>query len=134
MLSSVIIFSFLRNKCYKRPTLTFLSQLVPKALAIVSVKQSWALSVFFNFFNNKKWFFKIFMKLITYFWQVLLKSPLPVKLTWWKMPKKSFFVIEKIKNTEGAQLWHCQNQPFSLQIKSQFNVKLADFLFLHPRQ
>ena len=36
------------------------------------VSQSWALSVFFNFFNNKKWLF----------WhQSNLKSPLPVKLT-----------------------------------------------------
>ena len=29
--------------------------------------QSWALSVFFNFFNTKKWFYCIFFKLITYF-------------------------------------------------------------------
>ena len=30
--------------------------------------QSWALSVFFNFFNNKKWFYCIFfIKLVTYF-------------------------------------------------------------------
>ena len=27
-------------------------------------KQSWALSVFFHFFNNKKWFFAFFIKLI----------------------------------------------------------------------
>ena len=26
--------------------------------------QSWALPVFFNFFNNKKWFFAFFIKLI----------------------------------------------------------------------
>ena len=32
-----------------------------------TVTQSWALSVFFNFFNNKKWFFCIFVKLTTYF-------------------------------------------------------------------
>ena len=29
--------------------------------------RSWALSVFFNFFNNKKFFFAFFMKLLTYF-------------------------------------------------------------------
>ena len=27
-------------------------------------KQSWALSVFFNFFNSKKWFLAFFIKLI----------------------------------------------------------------------
>ena len=37
------------------------------ASAILAGEQSWALSVFFNFFNNKKWFFAFFIKLITYF-------------------------------------------------------------------
>ena len=44
--------------------------------------QSWALEVFFNFFNNK-WFFGIFYKVNDLFLnQAYLKSPLPVKLTW----------------------------------------------------
>ena len=29
--------------------------------------QSWALEVFLNLFNNKKWYFCIFIKLTTYF-------------------------------------------------------------------
>ena len=33
-------------------------------LSIRCRNQSWALSVFFNFFNNKKWFFAFFIKLI----------------------------------------------------------------------
>ena len=37
--------------------------------------------------------------------QSYLKSPLPVKLTWKKMQKKSFFLVNKLKNTESAQLW-----------------------------
>ena len=44
--------------------------------------RSWALEVFFNFFNNKKWFFGIFYKVDNLFLhQSYLKSPLPVKLT-----------------------------------------------------
>ena len=45
--------------------------------------QIWALSVFFNFFNDKKWFFGIFNKVNNLFLhQSYLKSPLPGKLTW----------------------------------------------------
>ena len=55
--------------------------------------QSWALSVFFNFFNSKKWFHCIFYQINNLFLQQsYLKSPLPVKL-------------KKLKNTESAQLW-----------------------------
>ena len=44
--------------------------------------QSWALSVFFHFFNNKKWFFCTFYQVDNLFLhQSYLKSPLPVKLT-----------------------------------------------------
>ena len=50
--------------------------------------QSWALLVFLNFFNNKKWFFCIFYEVNDQFLnRSYLKSPLPVKLTWWKMKK-----------------------------------------------
>ena len=45
--------------------------------------QSWALSVFLNIFNNKKWFYCIFHQINNLFLhQSYLKSPLPVKLTW----------------------------------------------------
>ena len=55
--------------------------LVPKAPNSDS-EQSWALSVFFNFFNNKKLFFCIFYQVNNLFLlQSYLKSLLPVKLT-----------------------------------------------------
>ena len=45
--------------------------------------QSWALSVFLNFFNNKKLFFSTFYQsLYPISAAVLFKSPLPVKWTW----------------------------------------------------
>ena len=45
--------------------------------------QSWALSVFLKFFNNKKWYFGIFYQANNLFLhQSYLQSPLPVKLTW----------------------------------------------------
>ena len=45
--------------------------------------QSWALEVFFNFFNKKKWIYCIFYKVNNlYLHQSYLKSPFPVKLTW----------------------------------------------------
>ena len=48
--------------------------------------QSWALPVFFHFFNNRKLFFCTFYKVNNLFLhQSYLKSPLPVELTWWKM-------------------------------------------------
>ena len=44
--------------------------------------QSWALSVFFNFFNNIKWFYCIFDQINNLcLHQSYLKSPLQVKLT-----------------------------------------------------
>ena len=46
-------------------------------------QQSWALSVFFNFFNNRKWFICIFKNKVNnlFLQQSYLKRPLPVKLT-----------------------------------------------------
>ena len=47
-----------------------------------SERQSWALSVFVNFFNNKKCPFCIYYKVNDQLLhQSYLKSPLPVKLT-----------------------------------------------------
>ena len=49
---------------------------------IVVKFKSWALSVFFNFSNNKKWCVCIFYQLNNLFLhQSYLKCPLPVKLT-----------------------------------------------------
>ena len=60
--------------------------------------QSWALSVFLNFFNNKRWFFCIFCKVNNLFLhQSYLKSPLPVKLTRYKMQKIIFYYWKNSK-------------------------------------
>ena len=49
----------------------------------LEVNQSWALPVFFHFFNNKKLFFCTFYQVNNLFLrQSYLKSPLPIKLTW----------------------------------------------------
>ena len=63
--------------------------------------QSWALPVFFNFFNNKKWFYCTFYKVNNRFLhQSYLKSPLPVKLTWQKMQKIIFNLWKILKIPE----------------------------------
>ena len=68
---------------------------------------SWALSVFFNFFNNKKLFFCILKNKVKnlFLHPPYLKSPLPVKLTWEKMQDIIFWLVEKLKKSESAQLW-----------------------------
>ena len=69
--------------------------------------QSWALSVFFNFFNNKKWFFFIFYTVDNLFLhRSYLKSPLPVKLTWSKVQKIIFTpeVLWSLKRVLGKSL------------------------------
>ena len=69
-----------RNKSCKRPALWYVCLDIKK---ISSQEQSWALPVFFHFFNNKKWFFCTFYKVHNLFLhQSYLKSSLPVKLTW----------------------------------------------------
>ena len=67
-----------------------------------SLIQSWALSVFFNFFNNKKWFYCIFIKLLTYF--LLFKKPTPSQINFIKNAKNHFLLLKKCKNTQSAQL------------------------------
>ena len=55
----------------------------PYALSPNISGQSWALPVFFHFFNNKKLFFCTFYQVSNLFLhQSYLKSPFPVKLTW----------------------------------------------------
>ena len=64
----------------------------------VCVCQSWELSVFFNFFNNTIWYFCICYQVNNLFLhQSYLKSPLPVKLTWWKMQKIIFYYWKNLK-------------------------------------
>ena len=58
---------------------------------VVGHFQSWALPVFFYFFNNKKWFCCTFYQVNNLFLhQSYLKSPLQVKLTWKKRKKIIF--------------------------------------------
>ena len=68
--------------------------------------QSWALEVFFNFFNNKKLFFAFFIKLI---WLgVGFLNRTGAKIGYYLYKKKCnqnhFLFVKKFKNTEGAQL------------------------------
>ena len=70
--------------------------------------QSWALSVFFNIFNNKKWFFWIFYKLKPISAPVLFKKPTPSQINLikkCKLLKSYFLLLTKLKNTESAQHW-----------------------------
>ena len=59
--------------------------------------QSWALSVFFHFFTNKKWFFAFFIKLIWLGMGFLNRTGAEIGYYFHKKCIKSFFVIEKIK-------------------------------------
>ena len=76
----------------KRPQFVSISLYTFLRPASSSNKQSWALSVFFNFFNNKKkiyWIF--FIKLIS------LGVGFLNRLLTWKKCKKSFFIIGKFQ-------------------------------------
>ena len=59
--------------------------------------QSWALSVFFNFFNHKKCFFAFFVKLITYFCTIPIKKPTPSQTNLIKNAKNLFLLMKKFK-------------------------------------
>ena len=67
--------------------------------------QSWALSVYFwIFLIIKNDFLHFFYQVNSLFLhQSYLKSPLPVKLI--KNAKNNFLLMNKLKNTESAQLW-----------------------------
>ena len=61
------------------------------------VDQSWALSVFLKFFNNKKWFFAFFIKLIWLGVGFLNRTGAEIGyINFKENAKKSFFIIEKI--------------------------------------
>ena len=85
--------SFVGKVCLKvKSLLKYLSSLRICKTGLLRYIQSWALSVFFHFFNNKKWFFCIFFQVYNLLLhQSYLKSPLPAKLTWWKMQKIIFY-------------------------------------------
>ena len=72
--------------------------------------QSWALEVFFNFFNNEKLLFAIFIKLIWLGVGFLNRTGAEIGyyLDFLKNAKKSFLTIEKFKNTKSAQIWLTQ--------------------------
>ena len=60
-------------------------------------QQSWALSVFLNFFNNKKLFFAFFIKLIWLGVGFLNRTGAEIGYYLHKNAKKIFFIIEKIQ-------------------------------------
>ena len=62
-----------------------------------SKPQSWALSVFLNFFSIKKIFFAFFIKLISYFFTIPIKKPTPSQINLIKNAKQKFFIIQKIQ-------------------------------------
>ena len=64
---------------------------------VPSARQSWALSVFFNFFNNKKWFFAFFIRLIWLGVGFLNRTGAEIGFKRAKKCKQSFFIIEKIQ-------------------------------------
>ena len=59
--------------------------------------QSWALSVFLNFFNNKKLFLAFFIKLIWLGVGFLNRTGAKIGYLLYKKCKKTFYIIEKIK-------------------------------------
>ena len=64
--------------------------------------QSWALSVFFNFFNNKKWLFCIFYQVDNLFTApALFKKPTPSQINLIKNVNNHFLVLKKFKTTES---------------------------------
>ena len=74
--------------------------------AKVGTAQSWALSAFFNFFNNKKWFFYILYKASNLF---LHPSNLKSQINMLKNANNHFLLLKIFKNTESAQLWRSEN-------------------------
>ena len=69
------------------------------------LSQSWALDVFLNFFNNKKWFFAFFIKLTWLGVGFLNRTGAEIGINLIENAKNSFFLLKKLKNTESAQLW-----------------------------
>ena len=77
-----------------------------KLAKVQSKVHSWVLPVFFNFFNNKKWFFAFFSKLIWLRVGFLNRTGGEIGYQLYKKCKKIFFYYWKnLKNTESAQLW-----------------------------
>ena len=73
-----------------------------RALALFFWLRSFFFCPYDIFFNNKKWFFAIFMKIITYFCtSPILKAHSQSNL-FDKKCKKSFFVIEKIPQVPSS--------------------------------
>ena len=86
-----------------------------------TVQQRWALSVFFNFFTNKKWFFCIFSKVNNLFLhQSHLKSPLPVKLTWQNMQKIIFYYSTSVRSLSEVMAFTMYTLFYKLLIKDNW--------------
>ena len=66
--------------------------------------QSWALEVFLDFFNDKKWFFAFFIKLIWLGVFFLNRTGAEIGNQLAQKWKKNYFLLlKKLKNTESAQ-------------------------------
>ena len=64
---------------------------------VAMTPQSWALSVFLNLFNNEKWFFAFFIKLILLGVGFLDWTSAEIGYSFDKKAINSFFIIEKIQ-------------------------------------
>ena len=83
---------------------------------IASLLQSWALSVFFNFSNNKKWFFSFSIKLITYFCTSSIKNPSQINLI--KMQKIIFYYWKNSKIPNCPALLSSHSSPSACSVCS----------------
>ena len=72
---------------------------VLRFFSVVPKVQSWALEVFFNFYNNKKWFFCIVYQVNNLAKKVLLKTPTPIQINLITKAKGHFLLLKKCKNT-----------------------------------
>ena len=90
-----------------------------------SLQQGWALSVFFNFFANKKNDFCIFYQVN---WGFLNKTGAEIGYLLDKKCKKKFLLLKKLKNTKSAQLW----RPCRFTAMQFFSSSLSR-IYVHPQ-
>ena len=86
--------------------------------------QSWALPVFFYFFNNKKWFFCTFYKINNLFLhQSYLKTPTPSQISLIKNARSHFLLLKKYLKkpkvpSSGLSIRFCRPKIWSTLISS----------------
>ena len=110
-------FSFFKRVCHFSITNTW--QLWPRpnksvgCLAVYSTTslQSWALSGFLNIFNNKKWFFSVFIKLIWLGVGFLNRTGVEIGYYLHKKCNSHFLLAKKFEKSESAQLERSEPLP-----------------------